>query len=63
MRTLILALSGLGLLAASTPTVAATHCRDSKGKYVKCSASTNVSHCRDSKGHYVKCGTLGSKPA
>ena len=36
MRNLILALSAVGLLAASVPSVAAAPCRDAKGKFVKC---------------------------
>jgi ribosomal protein L40E len=65
MRNLILALSAFGLLAASVPSIAATHCRDAKGKFIKCAnkAPVNTTKCRDPKGHFTKCGTPGAKPA
>ena len=63
MRRLIIALSALGLVAGSVPTLAAP-CRDAKGKFVKCTkAPAKPTRCRDDKGHYAKCGTKGAKPA
>ncbi|MEO8454512.1 MAG: hypothetical protein ABI454_05075 [Sphingomicrobium sp.] len=65
MRKLMIALSVIGLVVASTPTIAAAPCRDAKGKFVKCTAKTpaKLVRCRDAKGHYAKCGTKGAKPA
>ena len=65
MRKLILALTALGLVAGSVPTLAAAPCRDAKGKFVKCTkaAPAKQTKCRDAKGHYAKCGTPGAKPA
>ena len=64
MRKFIIALSALGLLAGSVPTIAAAPCRDAKGKFVKCTkAPAKPTRCRDAKGHYAKCGTKGAKPA
>ena len=65
MRTLIIAVSALGLLGASVPSIAAAPCRDAKGKFVKCTkpAPPKAERCRDAKGKYAKCGTKGAKPA
>jgi len=52
MKKLVIALSALGLLAGSAPTLAAS-CRDKSGKFVKCPAKPK--QCRDAKGHYTKC--------
>ena len=64
MRKIIIALSALGLIAGSAPTIAAP-CRDAKGKFVKCTkaAIAKPTRCRDAKGHYAKCSTKGAKPA
>jgi hypothetical protein len=63
MRKVIIAMSALSLIAGSTPAIAA-HCRDSKGKFIKCpQAKARAVHCRDAKGKYAKCGTKGAKPA
>ena len=64
MRTFIIALSALGLVAGSAP-VAASPCRDSKGKFVKCvkAAPAKPTRCKDAKGKFAKCGTAGAKPA
>ncbi len=64
MRKFIIGLSALGLIAGSTPTIAAP-CRDAKGKFVKCTkaAPAKPKRCRDGKGHYAKCGKPGAKPA
>ena len=61
MRKLVIALSALSLIAGSTPALAATHCRDSKGKFIKCPSkpAAKATHCRDAKGKFVKCGTKG----
>ena len=50
MKQLVVALSALGLLAGSVPSIAAAPCKDAKGKFVKC-----PKQCRDAKGHYIKC--------
>lgn len=65
MRKIIIALSALGLVAGSMPSIAAAPCRDAKGKFIKCppKAPVKPTRCRDAKGHYVKCGTKGAKPA
>jgi hypothetical protein len=65
MRNFIIALSALGLIAGSAPSLAAGPCRDAKGKFVKCTKPAPVKpvKCRDAKGHYAKCGTKGAKPA
>lgn len=65
MRTLIIGLSALGMLASSAPSMSAAPCRDAKGKYTKCTkpAPAQTTRCRDAKGKYVKCGTKGAKPA
>jgi hypothetical protein len=56
MKKLIFALSALSLVAGSAPAFAATHCRDTKGKFVKCPAKPAKSKvCRDVKGHFAKC--------
>jgi hypothetical protein len=65
MRNIILALSAFGFVAASSPAMAATQCRDAKGKFIKCppKSSPKTNKCRDAKGRYAKCGTPGAKPA
>ena len=60
MRKMIIALTALGLIAGSAPTLAAP-CRDAKGKFIKCPAK--VTRCKDAKGKFAKCGTPGAKPA
>lgn len=51
---LILALSALSLIAA--PVSAATRCRDSHGKFIKCAkVIKKAARCRDSHGHFAKC--------
>lgn len=64
MRAVIIALSALGLVAGSAPSLAA-NCRDAKGKFVKCPAKApaKASRCKDAKGKFAKCGTKGAKPA
>ena len=63
MRSFIVALSAVALLAG-TPALAAP-CRDAKGKFVKCpeKASAKPARCKDAKGKFAKCGTPGAKPA
>ena len=64
MRKYILALSAFGLIAGSAPSLAATQCRDAKGKFIKCpEKKAPAKKCRDAKGKYAKCGTKGAKPA
>ena len=53
MKKLVIALSALGLLAGSAPSLAATQCRNKAGKFIKCPAKPTV--CRNAKGHYAKC--------
>ena len=64
MRTFIIALTALGLVAGSAPSLAAS-CRDAKGKFVKCpsKAPPKATRCKDAKGKFAKCGTPGAKPA
>jgi hypothetical protein len=65
MRKFIIALSALGLVAGSAPSLAAAPCRDAKGKFVKCTkpAPAKPTRCKDTKGKFAKCGTPGAKPA
>jgi hypothetical protein len=63
MRKLIIALAAIGILAGSTPSLAAP-CRDAKGKFIKCTAAkAKAVRCKDAKGKFVKCATPGAKPA
>ena len=63
MRNIIIALSGLALIAGSAPAFSAP-CRDAKGKFIKCpQPKPKPTRCRDAKGKFVKCGTKGAKPA
>lgn len=58
MKKLILALSALSLIGGTaTPAIAANHCRDKSGKFIKCpeKALVKPKACRDSKGHFIKC--------
>jgi hypothetical protein len=65
MKKLVFALTALSLLAGSAPTLAAASpCRDTKGKFVKCPAKPTATAakttakpkaCRDAKGHFAKC--------
>ena len=51
---LIFSLAALSLLAS--PVAAATHCRDSHGKFIKCAKVVKkAARCRDAKGHFAKC--------
>ena len=51
---LIFALSALSLVAS--PVAAATHCRDTHGKFIKCAKVVKkAARCRDAKGHFIKC--------
>jgi hypothetical protein len=61
MHKLIIALSALGLLAVSAPSVAGS-CRDAQGKFIKCAKATPIkpAHCKTASGKYAKCGTLGA---
>ena len=65
MPKLIIALSVLGLITGSAPVAAATHCRDAKGKFVKCTkaSAAKATRCKDAKGKFAKCGTPAAKPA
>lgn len=64
MRKVVIALSAIGLLAGSAPSLAAP-CRNTKGKFVKCtkSAAAKPARCKDAKGKFAKCGTPGAKHA
>ena len=58
MKKLVLALSALAFVAGSSPTIAATQCRDKSGKFVKCPtkpAAAKPKQCRDKSGKFVKC--------
>jgi hypothetical protein len=65
MRKLIIALSALGFVAGSVPSLAAAPCRDAKGKFIKCPTKKPAAptRCKDAKGRFAKCGTKGAKPA
>jgi hypothetical protein len=52
MKKLLLAVTALGLLVGSTPSLAAP-CKDKHGKFMKCPPKPKV--CRDTKGHFKKC--------
>ncbi|WP_066584419.1 hypothetical protein [Sphingomonas pruni] len=55
------ALAASAMLAA--PVSAATHCRDAKGKFIKCPpAPKKVVRCKTANGKFAKCGTPGAKP-
>ena len=64
MRRIVIALTAVGLIAGSAPSLAAP-CRDAKGKFVKCATKTPAkpTRCKDAKGKFAKCGTPGAKPA
>jgi hypothetical protein len=64
MRKIIVALTAVGLIAGSAPSLAAP-CRDAKGKFIKCPAKAPVktTRCRDANGKFAKCGTPVAKPA
>lgn len=64
MRKYLMALSAIGLVASSAPTLAAP-CRNAAGKFVKCPppAAAKPARCKDAKGKFAKCGTPGAKPA
>jgi hypothetical protein len=58
MKKFILALSAASLLGGSVPAFAATQCRDSKGKFTKCSQAKEKpkpKQCRDKSGKFIKC--------
>ncbi|HEX6660636.1 MAG TPA: hypothetical protein VF067_02055 [Sphingomicrobium sp.] len=63
MKSFVIALSALSLLAGSAANAAV--CRDAKGHFIKCPkhAVAKAKKCRDAKGHFAKCGTKGAKPA
>ena len=52
---LIVALSAIALVAS--PVIAgATRCRDTHGKFVKCTKIVaKTQRCHDAKGHFAKC--------
>lgn len=50
----ILALSAFSLIAS--PVGAATRCRDTHGKFIRCvKVVKKAAPCRDTKGHFIKC--------
>lgn len=58
MKKLVLALSALAFVAGSSPSIAATQCRDKSGKFVKCpqpKATAKPKQCRDKSGKFTKC--------
>jgi len=56
MRKVIFALTALGLVAGSAPSLAAAPCKDAKGKFIKCPAKpAKAKTCRNAKGHFAKC--------
>ena len=56
MKKILLGLSALSLLASGAPSIAA-HCKDAKGKFIKCPkpAPAKTTRCRDAKGKFIKC--------
>jgi hypothetical protein len=54
MKKILLGLSALSLLASGAPSIAA-HCKDAKGKFIKCPKPAKPKVCRDAKGHFIKC--------
>ena len=51
---MIFTLTALSLLVS--PLAAATHCRDSHGKFIKCpKVAAKPVRCHDAKGHFMKC--------
>lgn len=56
MKSFVIAVSALSLLAGATPAFAAP-CKDAHGKFAKCApaAKPKPKVCRDAKGHFVKC--------
>jgi len=66
LRTIVAAALSLALVAGTAaPAVAATPCKDAKGKFVKCPPKPAVkpaTKCRNAQGHFAKCGTPGAKP-
>ena len=53
MKTIVIALSALSLLAGTAAPALAAPCKDAKGKFVKCPAKPKM--CRNAKGHFAKC--------
>lgn len=65
MKRMLFTIAAVSMLA--TPTWAATHCRDAKGKFMKCAEKTTttthtktvaaktVKKCRNAKGQFTKC--------
>ncbi|HEX5237229.1 MAG TPA: hypothetical protein VFW39_02035 [Sphingomicrobium sp.] len=55
MKKILLGLTALSLLASGAPSIAA-HCKDAKGKFIKCPPKpAKPKTCRDAKGHFIKC--------
>ena len=68
LKDIIAAAMSLALMVGTAaPVVAATPCKDAKGKFVKCppkpAAKVAPVRCRNAKGQFAKCGTPGAKPA
>ena len=56
MKSFLLALSAVSLLAGAAAAPAAVACRDKNGKFIKCpQVKAKAKQCRDAKGHYMKC--------
>lgn len=57
MKKLVYALCAFSLLAGSAPSIAANHCRDKSGKFIKCpqKAAAKAKQCRDKSGKFIKC--------
>jgi hypothetical protein len=66
MKTIIVALSALSLLAGSSAVTGAAPkvCRNAQGHFIKCPQHAAApARCRNGQGHFVKCGTKGARPA
>lgn len=58
----LVVLSSLAFGSVSAPAYSAP-CRDSSGRFAKCSTVQKASRCRDTKGRFAKCEAPGSHPA
>ena len=63
MRLLALVLLSALTLGSVTAPAYAAPCRDSHGRFAKCSTVQKATRCRDAKGRFAKCGSAGSHPA
>ena len=60
--TLLLAASFAGV-STFPANAGGQHCRDEKGKFVKCVPPEKTKQCRDEKGKFIKCPAPKAKAA